>query len=242
MREKLLALAELQKVDREVDALRKSADVHPKQVAELERELGAARSTVEAERARVHDLERQKASLEQNIVDEKDKVKKWEARLSEQRSTREYSALAREIDIAKKANLTMAEELQELTRSLGAQREALKGKEAEFLERARGLNARIQELKGKQADAEAQVKGLEGRRSGTAGHVDPTLLRRYETVRKKRSPALVPLEGGRCTGCNMNIPPQLNNTLRTTKGIDVCPSCHRIIYASEALEPGAPAR
>ena len=45
-------------------------------------------------------------------------MKKWEARLAEQRSTREYAALAREIDIAKKANLTMAEELVELGKTL----------------------------------------------------------------------------------------------------------------------------
>ncbi len=122
LREKLKALAELQKVDLEVASLRKAADVHPRQLAELERELGAARSAIEAERTRVADIERQKTTLEQNISDEKDKVKKWEARLAEQRSTREYSALAREIDIAKKANQTMSDELVELTKTLGAAR------------------------------------------------------------------------------------------------------------------------
>ena len=99
-------------------------------MAELEQELGAARSAIEAERSRLADIERQKRTLEQNITDEKDKVKKWEARLAEQRSTREYSALAREIDIAKKANLTMAEELVELGKTLGAAREAVKAQGA----------------------------------------------------------------------------------------------------------------
>ncbi|HEX4620762.1 MAG TPA: C4-type zinc ribbon domain-containing protein, partial [Myxococcaceae bacterium] len=41
---------------------------------------------------------------------------------------------------------------------------------------------------------------------------------------------------GTCQGCNMNVPPQLYNTLRSTLGTDICPSCHRIIYAAEALE------
>src|SRR5256885_12192852 len=48
------------------------------------------------------------------ISEEKDKVKKWEGRLTEQRSTREYSALAREIDIAKKSNLRSEEHTSEL--------------------------------------------------------------------------------------------------------------------------------
>ncbi len=241
MREKLKALAELQNVDLEVASLRKAADVHPKQLAELERELGAARSAIEAERTRLADVERQKTALEQNIADEKDKVKKWEQRLAEQRSTREYSALAREIDIAKKANQTMADELVELVKTLGAQREAVKAKEAEFTTRQQTLSGKMTELRGKLAEAEAQVKALEGKRAGVAAAVDANLLRRYETVRKKKLPALVGVVfGGTCQGCNMNVPPQMYNNLRVSLGTDVCPSCHRIIYAVEALQEAAP--
>ncbi len=235
LREKLKALAELQKVDMEAASLRKAADVHPRQIAELERELGTARSAMEAERNRLADIERQKLQLEQNIADEKDKVKKWEARLAEQRSTREYSALAREIDIAKKANLTMADELVELTKTLGATRETVKGKEAEFASRQQQLVTRMGELRTKLAEAESQVKALEGQRTGVATHVDANLLRRYETIRKKKLPALVGVVAGTCQGCNMNVPPQLYNQLRTSLGTDVCPSCHRIIFAVEAL-------
>jgi hypothetical protein len=237
----LKALAELQNVDLEVASLRKAADVHPKQLAELERELGAARSAIEAERTRLADVERQKTALEQNIADEKDKVKKWEQRLAEQRSTREYSALAREIDIAKKANQTMADELVELVKTLGAQREAVKAKEAEFTTRQQTLSGKMTELRGKLAEAEAQVKALEGKRAGVAAAVDANLLRRYETVRKKKLPALVGVVfGGTCQGCNMNVPPQMYNNLRVSLGTDVCPSCHRIIYAVEALQEAAP--
>ncbi len=239
MREKLTALAELQKVDLEIQSLKKSAEVHPKQVAELEKELAAARSAVEAERARLADVERQKRSLEQNIQDEKDKVKKWEARLAEQRSTREYAALAREIDIAKKANQTMAEELVELGKTLAAAREAAKVKEQEFAARQDQIGGKIVELKQRIDESQGQVRELEEKRGKVTGAVDGTLLRRYDTIRKKRMPALVAVIGGTCQGCNMNVPPQLYNTLRSTLGTDVCPSCHRIIYASEALEAPA---
>ncbi|MHB8877015.1 MAG: zinc ribbon domain-containing protein [Myxococcaceae bacterium] len=240
MREKLKALATLQQVDLEIAALKKAADVHPKQLAELEKELGAARSALEAERARLADIERQRGTLQQNITDEKDKVKKWEARLTEQRSTREYAALAREIDIAKKANQTMAEELIELGKTLAAQREAVKAKEQEFAAVQDRIGGQAAELKKKMGEVDTQVKELEGKRAKAATSVDSTLLRRYDTVKKKRMPVLVPvLAPGTCQGCNMNVPPQLYNTLRSTLGTDICPSCHRIIYASEALEAPA---
>ena len=235
MKEKLLALTELQKVDLELAALKKSHEVFPRSLSELEKELGAARSALEAERNRLNDLERQKRTLEQNIADEKDKVKKWEARLAEQRSTREYSALAREIDIAKKANLNQAEESVDLGKALAAAREGLATHEAEFGKIQAGLQERMTELQGRMSEADGQARELEGRRTTSAAKVDSNLLRRYEAVRTKKLPAIVPLRGATCTGCNMNVPPQLANTLRNTKGTDMCPNCRRIIYQPEAL-------
>jgi uncharacterized protein len=240
LREKLQSLANLQKVDVEIAAFKKSAETYPKQIAELEKELGVVRSALEAERSKLDDIERQRSTLEQTITEEKDKVKKWEARLTEQRSTREYSALAREIDIAKKSNLTMGEELVELGKNQAAQRETVKAKDAEFVTRQKDLGGKMAELRVKLAEAEAGVKGLEEKRADAAKAVDPNLLRRYDTVRKKRMPAMVPLAaGGTCTGCRMNVPPQLYNTLKTNLGYDTCPSCQRIIHAPEAIEPAA---
>jgi predicted nucleic acid-binding Zn-ribbon protein len=237
LREKLLALAALQKVDLEIASLKKSAQTYPIALGELEKELGAARSASDAEKSKLVETERQESTLKQTIVDEKDKVKKWETRLTEQRSTREYSALAREIDIAKKSNLTMAEELVELGKALIIAREAAKAKETQFFGRQAELSAKMGELKGELQGLEGQVKTLEGKREEVAKGVERDLLRRYDHTRKKRLPAMASLvPPGTCTGCRMNIPPQLYNTLRTNLGFDICPSCQRIIYAAEALE------
>lgn len=242
MQERLKALAELQKIDLEVAALRKSSEVHPKAMGELERELTAARSEVEAERAKLLDVERQRRTLEQNISDEKEKVRKWETRLAEQRSTREYAALAREIDIAKKANVTMAEELVELGKLQVQIRELAKAKEQQYSGRMGEATARLTELRGKIAGFEGQVRELETKRAEAAKAVQPQMLARYDQVRKRRSPALVTVVAGKCLGCNMSLPPQQYNTLKTTLETDSCPSCHRIICAPEALEPPAAKR
>ena len=236
MKEKLLALAELQNVDLELAALKKSHSIFPKNLAELEKELEMSRSAVQAKRDQVADLERQRHEKEHTISDEKDKVKKWEARLAEQRSTREYSALAREIDIAKKANLNMSEELVEITRELATSREELNGAERTFATQQADIQKRMEELKGKMAEASGQSGELEKKREAATRGVDSNLLRRYESIRKKRLPVLVPLDDATCTGCNMRIPPQLANNLRSSRGTDICPNCRRMIYQPEALE------
>ena len=95
----------------------------------------------------------------------------------------------------------------------------------------------MSELRGKVAGSDGAVQELEGKRAKTATSVDKVLLQRYDTVKKRRLPAIAAVHApGTCQGCNMNVPPQLYNTLRSTLGTDVCPSCHRIIYAAEALE------
>lgn len=237
MKEHLKALANLQKVDLEIAALKKSSEVYPKQIADLDKELTVAKSAVEAERNRLADIERQKRTLEQNIIDEKDKVKKWETRLSEQRSTREYAALAREIDIAKKANQTMADEVVELGKGQNEAREAVRVKEQEYAGKSDQIGGRVAELRKKLEATDGQLRELETKRSDAAAKVDSNLLRKYDNIRKKRSPAMAAVQApGTCSGCNMNVPPQLYNTLRSQLGTDLCPSCNRIIFAAEALD------
>lgn len=241
MRDKLLALAALQKVDLDIAALKKNADSYPREIADLEKQLAQAKAAVDAERTRLDELEKQKLNLEHTITDDRDKVRKWEGRLTEQRSTREYSALAREIDIAKKGQQTMAEEVVELGKQATIQREVVKQKEADFLGKAKDLNEQIGQLQAKLKDVEAQIAGIDAEREKAAKDVESGLLRRYDTIRKKRLPAVVPVVApGTCTGCRMNIRPQLYNQLVASRGIDVCPSCSRMMYAAEALEEATP--
>jgi hypothetical protein len=237
LREKLLALAALQKVDLDMAALKKNAETYPREIGDLEKQLAAARAAVDAERTKHDELDKQRSTLEQTIAEDKDKVRKWEGRLTEQRSTREYSALAREIDIAKKQQTTMAEEVVELGKQITLQRELVRQKEADFQLRTKDLVDRVEVLKGRLAEVEAQVKTVEAKRATATKGVDGDLLRRYDSIRRKRLPALVPvISPGTCTGCRMNLRPQMYNTLVASKSVDACPSCSRMIYAAEVLE------
>lgn len=241
MRDKLLALAALQKVDLDIAALKKNADAYPREIAELEKQLAQARAAVDAERTKLDELEKQKVHLEHTVADDKDKVRKWEGRLTEQRSTREYSALAREIDIAKKGQQTMAEEIVELGKQSIIQRELVKQKDADFQVKTKDLVEKVNALKVKLKDVEAEIASIDGTRAAAARDVEPGLLKRYDTIRKKRLPAVVAaVAPGTCTGCRMNVRPQLYNQLVASRGLDVCPSCSRMIYAAETLEEATP--
>ena len=55
----------------------------------------------------------------------------------------------------------------------------------------------------------------------------------YQNISSKNGQALALVVNEVCTGCNMNIPPQLYNHVLTEQEILQCPSCKRILYTSK---------
>src|SRR5881409_1494684 len=113
-RDKLRALEELQKVDLQIRDLAQQAEKHPARLKQIEGGRDDAKAALDAQRGRLADNERARRQNEQLLQLEKEKVRKWESRLSELKTTREYAALARELDIAKKTNEGAEEEIRRL--------------------------------------------------------------------------------------------------------------------------------
>lgn len=241
LREKLKALEELQSIDLEINVVRGEADALPVRRAALETAVAEARRAWQSERERLENNERERRQVETLLAMEKDKVKKWEGRLGEIRTPREYAALSREIDIAKKANENQQEQLkalavaaEEIRKALEARGEALSERELAAKDEFAALDKRAAELSARMAD-------LEARRADAAKRVEPTLLGKYENIKRRRAGvAVAPVVGGSCRGCNRNIPPQLSIVLHRVDSIETCPNCHRIIYSADAVNPPAP--
>lgn len=236
MHDLLKALSALQSVDTELDELVRNSREFPNRLAELDARLGAARQATDENRRKLSDLEEQKRALEEQLAADKDKIKKWEARLTEQRSAREYAALAREIDIAKKQNVTTSEDIVQLSKEIQTATEELAKAEEAFAEIESGVKedkARIEAALGETNEKEA---ALSQRRNEAAKSVPAQMLRRYDLIHKRRGTVVVPVLNGACSGCRMSLPPQLFNQLVSRPKLDACPSCGRMIYVASAFE------
>jgi len=241
LRDKLKALEELQQIDLDTGGLDAEAHQIPRRRAELEAGLAAARKVYGAEQKRVEDNEREKRGVEQLLAMERDKVKKWEGRLGEIKTPREYAALSREIDIAKKTNETQSENLKALQASGADLRKGMETAADALSEREMGAEAELQELGAREAEFSRRRAELEARRAEAARRVDPALLSRYEGIKRRRAGiAVAAVVGQTCRGCNRNIPPQLFIVLQRAESIETCPNCNRIIYSAEAVNPPAP--
>jgi predicted nucleic acid-binding Zn-ribbon protein len=235
LKAQLKALEALQNIDLQIADVLKGGKENPRRLAELEAQLGAARGAVESEKSKLTELERQKKALEEQLTADKDKVKKWEARLTEQRSTREYSALAREIDIAKKQNETTSQEIVELARQAESARDVVAERQAAFQAAETALAGQMGEIRKSMGDIDSRRKALDEKRQQAAQQLPPQLIRRYETVHRRHTLVLAPVQQGSCQGCHMFLPPQQNNELRTHARIDACQSCGRMIYSPDAF-------
>jgi predicted nucleic acid-binding Zn-ribbon protein len=240
LREKLKALEELQQVDLELHELRTRLGAVPRRRAEVEARVVEARKAYDDERSRMDANERERRQLETLLGMERDKVKKWEGRLGEIRTPREYAALSREIDIAKKTNDGQSEQIRELVAQGAEIRKALDAREETLAEREETAQTELAAMEKDQAEGEERARALEARRADAAKRVEPVLLSKYENIKKRRAGvAIAQISGMTCQGCHRNIPPQLAITLRRANSIETCPSCHRIIYSVEAVNPSA---
>jgi hypothetical protein len=241
LREKLKALEELQQIDLEMNEIQAAIAAHPARRAEVEAAVVTARKAWEQEQARLDQNERERRQLETLLGMERDKVKKWEGRLGEIRTPREYAALSREIDIAKKTNEGQSEQVRELSSQAEGLRKAVEAKEEELSEREAAAQAAVEEIEKARAADDEKIRALEERRAGAVKLVEPSLLSKYENIKRRRAGvAIAPVVGMTCKGCHRNIPPQLAITLQRADSIETCPSCHRIIYSAEAVNPPAP--
>jgi uncharacterized protein len=241
LREKLKALEELQQVDLESNEVRGEIEALPARRARAEAGILEARKAYDEMRLRLEGNERERRQLESLLQMERDKVKKWEGRLAEIRTPREYAALSREIDIAKKSNDTQSEQVKQLAGEAADVRKALDERGEALAEAELGAQAELKEVDDRRAAAEERLRALDARRVEAAQKVDPGLLSKYENIKRRRAGvALAPVVGMTCSGCNRNIPPQLAITLQRANSIETCPSCHRIIYSADALNPPAP--
>jgi len=241
LREKLKALEALQQIDLEANGVKAEADAIPARRVEIEASVVEVRRAYESEKSRVEENERERRQLDSLLGLERDKVKKWEGRLGEIKTPREYAALSREIDIAKKTNDAQSEQLRTLANGAEELRRALDEKADALSEREMSAKGEADELDRRAAEYAKKLDELAARRAEAAKVVDPSLLRRYEDIKRRRAGiAVAPVVGSTCRGCNRNIPPQLSIVLHRADSIESCPNCNRIIYSADAVNPPSP--
>jgi predicted nucleic acid-binding Zn-ribbon protein len=233
-------LIDLQEVMSQARRLEEEKQRIPLEVADLKSLFEEREAKFLAADQEFETLRTQRRDKEREIEEERDKVERAKAKLMSIKTNKEYYAMLKEIEGTRRTNAAREEELLALLVRY------------EEVEKRRGeLKAELDEVTGKyrerMVDVEARMGAFDGdigkivsRKRQVASKLEPGLVRRFEMIFERRDGlAIVAARNYSCTGCHMNISPQLFNLLQREDRIHTCPNCNRIFYFEPAEGEGA---
>lgn len=236
MREQLVVLDALQRIDLELSKLEENLNDYPRKISDYELELKESKESLEKLEREKQDLLRNKSRIEQEVSHNEELVKKAEQKLFEIKTHKEYEALQKEISETKRrtSNLedTLLEEMERIEKIevlIASGREELNTKETEYGEKISDYKLKLEDLKNLYEPKKEEKEKI-------ASRIIPELMPIYEKIRKRNGGVIALAKKEVCTGCNMRIPPQLFNEVLTLSRFIQCPNCQKILYTEEELK------
>jgi uncharacterized protein len=224
-------LIALQEVEIEIFKAEEGLRELPKEVSEIESIITARKRSLDSADEEIASYEERKAPLEVDLKENQALLDAADARIKRIKTNKEYLAMQREIDLAKKRKadleeqvLTIMEKIEKKTSERERIRVSFETDKVILEEKKGKLNTQMKELKA----VLAEYKGKDDRLRKI---VDKSLLSKYDRIKQsKKGLAVVECLEGVCKGCHMHIQPQLFNELIRGDKLINCPACQRILY------------
>ncbi len=231
MRAQLERLVALQIVDLKIQEMERVKEEIPQRIASLEEEFRKEEEGVQTERTELEKLQKERPQKEKDLEEEIDRVKKAEARVFEIKTNKEYQAVLKEIDNAKKLNRQREEEILGILERLEDMQNHLGKGEKSLEARRREYQRQVAELKQKAASFDEEMAGEVRQREEQEKAIPQDLLSKYHMLLEKRQGvAVARVINGACQACNMNLRPQLYIELQKQDTLIACPNCNRILF------------
>ncbi len=231
MREQIERLAVLQDIELRVQEMEREKNEIPQSIASLEEELRRDEDKLRAEKAEMEKLGKERRQKEQELEEETDKVKKVESRVFEIKTNKEYQAVLKEIESAKKLNRQREEEILEILEKLEQGQKRIAGAEKELEGKRKEMERKVSALKQKEASYEQEMAGEVRQKEEKEKEIPAGLLSKYRMLAEKRQGiAVARVAHGTCQACHMNIRPQLYIELQKQEALILCPNCSRILF------------
>jgi predicted nucleic acid-binding Zn-ribbon protein len=239
MRDQILVLDTLQRIDMELSQLEKNLREYPEKISDYESEIEVSRNKLENSKNIKQEILVNKSGIELEILQNEDLIKTADQKLFEIKTHKEYEALQKQIADTKRKNSALEDNLLEqmvklegIESRISKEEEELANRENEYTDKIAGFKEKIEELKILYPPKiEEKVK--------IAAGLTPDILSIYERVKKRNGFVLAVARNEVCMGCYMHIPAQLFNEVLTLSRLIQCPSCQKFLYCEEELKSEA---
>jgi uncharacterized protein len=228
--EQLKMLEELQVVDLELGEAEAALNALPAHLKSMKENLSRIEALLEKERGRLTDVEKYRRELGQGLDSDRQQLEKTRVKLAAIKTSREYMALQREYETNRRVSSEREQEIAKLDSAIEETKKSITQHEQELEVLRQQVTEEEQSTAAEVERVEGQVSSQRERRKAMSEKVPNHLLRKYEQIRKARGVALAMAVNGVCTGCRMQLPPQLYRILQRPDSIEQCPVCQRILH------------
>ncbi|BCR06490.1 hypothetical protein DESUT3_35590 [Desulfuromonas versatilis] len=234
MQEKLQLLKQLQGLDQELKAIREKRRVLEDEQAALDADVQRIQTMVDSLVAEVDGLQADRRELAQALGLEQENVEKAEGRLPGIKTQKEYVAVLKEIDTAKKLNKDLQDRIREKDGEIEALTRDKEEKQTELTSLSEQVGGRRSEISAALGDFDGALADKGELRDQLLKQLSAQLRSRYQLLVDRRGGiAVVEARNGACQGCNMHLPPQLFNSLFKADDLQTCPHCNRLLYVEQ---------
>lgn len=234
IRDQMKALESVQELDLKIDSLKGKKAELPLALKQSENAYRQAQAAVEAKKTEIFEKEKIQKQAQAAIDLNKDRLARAGQKLEAVQNSQEYNAANKEMDQLRRAMLGFEDQIKKASTEIESAAKDMTGLEEKLGVAKKSRDEQAQEIAGKTGNLDGEIGGLLEQRNQFSAQVDRRVLSQYDRIRGARGGiGLVPVNGGRCSGCNMMVPPQLFNEVQKNTQVHQCPSCHRIIYVPE---------
>ena len=231
MQEKLNLRRELQEIDQELAQAAAVRQGFEDESQGLTAEQDRVQVMADELLAQLDVLQQDLAQLRQQQGIETDQIKKAESRLPAIQTQKEYVAVLKEIDMAKKTCLETQTQISEINKQIDELEADLAEKNTSLDIMKKQTAARGKEIEALLSENEQKISARRATRESLAKDLPKSLLSKYQRIFARREGlALVGVAEGACCGCHMQLPPQQYNQLHRGTELQSCPHCNRLLY------------
>jgi predicted nucleic acid-binding Zn-ribbon protein len=228
---KLEALLTLQKLDSQLDEIRRVRGDLPEEVRDLEDEIAGYEVRVKKFDEEIQGLNDFIKGRKQASKDSENLIKRYDEQQQNVRNNREYEAIAKEMELQRLEIQIADKKIKEAQYQIDVKNAEIAGTKQRLEERRKDLETKKSELDTIVAENEEEERGIMAQREEATKPVEDRLLTAYTRIRGnvRNGLAVVLVRRDACGGCFNTVPPQRQADIISHKKIIVCEHCGRIL-------------
>jgi len=232
MKEIIDRLKALNKIDVQLQMLKKDMERLPKQLSEQQQISKTLRSSIDRSKEQITKLKVEADSIELEVKSGEEALKRLASQMNVLRTSKEFETVRRQMDAQRAWNKENEGKVLELLEKVDAFQKDVDNNTAALGEAEKKLAEESAKVEKEVAEIKSQVDKLTSERNGLATDVPEKELTVYNRIAATRGQAIAQVDRGICSACFMKIPPQVHNLALLAREMVCCPSCGRILTAS----------